>query len=351
MRERPPENPRPTFLHHRGEFLQPKERVEPGVHRRARHRCPTDAPRDRLGFARWLVSPENPLTARVTVNRQWAAFFGRGLVRTPGDFGFQGEAPTHPELLDWLAVEFVQRGWSLKKLHRLIVMSATYRQIVARDAGTARARPENKLLARGPRVRLEAEMIRDARAARQRPALGERSAARACFRRSRKASREGAYGSPKWNVSAGEDRYRRGLYTFAKRTAPFAIYNTFDAPTGEACIARRDVSNTPLQALTLLNDLVFLEAAQALGETLAAQATRSRSASARSSAAASPARRRTTNSRADGILRHADAPVSTAANSTRKRSSAPTPPIPHEAAAWTALARALFNLDEAITRS
>src|SRR5207253_2778909 len=127
LAERPPNNPRPTFVHRRGEFLQPEERVEPGLPA-VLPPLPADAPRNRLTFARWLVDPGNPLTARVAVNRQWAAFFGRGPVRTVEDFGYQGEPPTHPELLDWLAVEFVRRGWSLKALHRLIVTSQTYRQ-------------------------------------------------------------------------------------------------------------------------------------------------------------------------------------------------------------------------------
>ena len=170
MLERPPENPRPTSLHKRGEYLQAAEKVEPGVPS-ILHPLPKDAPRDRLGFARWLTSPENPLVGRVTVNRHWAAIFGQGLVRSTQDFGFQGETPSHPELLDWLAVEFVERGWSVKALHKLMVMSATYQQdsrvtpeLLAKDA-------ENVLLARGPRVRLEAEAIRDAGVAGERPPL------------------------------------------------------------------------------------------------------------------------------------------------------------------------------------
>ncbi|MBI3720960.1 MAG: DUF1553 domain-containing protein, partial [Fimbriimonas ginsengisoli] len=148
-------------MHKRGEFLQPTERVEPGVIS-ALAPFPEDLPRNRVGFARWLVSTNNPLTARVTVNRQWQAFFARGLVRTTDDFGFQGEAPSHPELLDWLAVEFMKQGWSLKKLHKLIVMSATYRQSYRVTPERLARDSENRLLARGPHVRLEAEIIRDA---------------------------------------------------------------------------------------------------------------------------------------------------------------------------------------------
>jgi hypothetical protein len=147
MRERPKENPRPTFIHNRGEFLQPTERVEPGV-LGVLNPFPADAPRNRLGFARWLVARDHPLTARVVANRAWAAFFGRGLVKTADDFGFQGEAPSHPALLDWLAVEFMENGWSQKKLYRLIVLSATYQQSSHVAPGLIARDPENRLLAR-----------------------------------------------------------------------------------------------------------------------------------------------------------------------------------------------------------
>jgi hypothetical protein len=224
---------------------------------------------NRLTFARWLVSPENPLTARVTVNRQWSAFFGRGLVATVDDFGYQGQAPSHPQLLDWLAVEFMRAGWSLKWLHKEIVMSATYRQSSRVTASLAERDPENRLLARGPRVRLEAELIRDA-ALRSSGLLSDKIGGPSVFPpQPAGVTTEGTYGPLTWTPSTGEDRYRRSLYTFSKRTAPFAMYTTFDAPTGEACVAQRDVSNTPLQALTLLNDVVFLEAAQALGAEFA----------------------------------------------------------------------------------
>ncbi len=262
MQERPRDNPRPTFVHKRGEFLQPTERALPAVLSMLPS-LPPDAPRNRLSLARWLVSGTNPLTGRVTMNRQWAAFFGRGLVRTVEDFGYQGDRPTHPELLDWLAVSLVEHGWSMKTMHRLIVTSATYQQsshvtpeLLAKD-------PENKLLARGPRVRLEAEVIRDS-VLRQSGLLCEAIGGPSVFPpQPPGVTTEGTYGGLAWNVSPGRDRYRRGLYTFTKRTAPFAMFTTFDAPSGEVCVARREVSNSPLQALTLLNDVVFEEAAQA----------------------------------------------------------------------------------------
>jgi hypothetical protein len=269
MQERSAEHRRKTFLHHRGEFTQPKEEVEPNVVAFLPP-LPADAPHDRLALARWLVSRENPLTARVTANRQWAAFFGAGLVRTLGDFGSQGEPPIHPELLDWLAVQLMNDGWSLKKLDRLIVTSATYRQASRITPALLEKDPENRLLARGPRFRMDVELIRDS-LLRSSGLLSEKMFGPSVFpAQPPTITTEGAYGPMTWNISQGEDRYRRSLYTFSKRTAPFAAYLAFDGPTGEVCLARRDVSNSPLQALTLMNDELFLEAAQAAGRQLAA---------------------------------------------------------------------------------
>ena len=349
MRERPAENPRATFLHHRGEWLLPKERVEPGV-LSVLNPLPADAPRNRLGFARWLVSPDNPLTARVVMNREWSAFFGRGLVRTTGDFGFQGEAPTHSELLDWLAVEFVKRGWSMKQMHKLMVLSATYRQSSAASPDRLAKDPDNSLLSRGPRFRLEAEIVRDC-ALLASGLLAEKIGGPSVRPPQPDGVTEVAYGSPKWTASTGPDRHRRSLYTFAKRTAPFALYNTFDAPTGDACITRRDVSNTPLQALALLNDIVFLEAAQALGTLLAAQPgtveDRIRTAFRRVLT-----RPPTDDETATLAKFFATQHARFATAETEAKKLAPDGPgDAAERAAWTALARALFNLDEAITRS
>jgi hypothetical protein len=264
MRERPAAHPRPTYRYHRGEYLSPKEQVPPAVPAFL-PALPKDAPANRLTFARWLFAPENPLTARVAVNRQWQAFFGRGFVRSLEDFGYQSLPPSHPELMDWLAVEFMKSGWSMKQLHRLIVTSGTYKQSSVVTPALAEKDPENLLLARGSRFRLDAEIIRDG-------ALGAAGLLSAKMGgpgvyppQPASVTSEGTYGRIEWKPSEGEDRYRRSLYTFIKRTAPFAMATTFDAPTGEACIARRDVSNSPLQALTLLNDEMFMEAARALG--------------------------------------------------------------------------------------
>jgi hypothetical protein len=363
MHERPPTNPRRTFRHHRGEFLQPKEPVEPGVpevlpplkaegeERKAESSQRGDRLPDRLDFAKWLVSRENPLTARVTVNRQWAAIFGTGIVRTVEDFGIQGEAPSHPELLDWLALHFMEEGWSLKKLHRLIVTSAAYRQSSRVTPDLLAKDPQNRLLARGPRVRLEAELIRDS-VLRASGLLSPTIGGPSVFPpQPASITTEGAYGRLDWKPSEGEDRYRRSLYTFTKRTTPFAMFAMFDAPSGEACVARRDVSDTPLQALTLLNDPMLLEGAQALGKSYAADP-------------------RPVEDRIDELFRrclvrseseeeqldllafyqaqrqrfHADAAAA------KSFAGAESPNVADQAA-WASLARALFNLDEFITKN
>lgn len=267
FQERPANNPRPTFIHRRGEFLQATERVNaeapaflPSL--------PKGIKRDRLSFAKWLVSPTNPLTARVTMNRQWATLFGRGIVSTLEDFGYQGQPPTHPELLDWLAITFMKQGWSLKKMQRIIVSSATYRQSSQVTPLLKSRDPQNRLLAHGPKLRLEAEALRDSGLAVAGLLSAKRGGPSVFPPQPPGVTSEGTYGTLTWQVSTGEDRYRRGLYTFSKRTAPYAMFTTFDAPSGEASCPRREMSNTPLQALTLLNDAVFVEVAQALGKVM-----------------------------------------------------------------------------------
>ena len=264
LRERPEDNPRKTYRHHRGEYLSPKEEVTAGV--------PALFPplekgeeANRLALAKWLVSEKNPLVARVVVNRQWQAFFGNGIVRSPDDFGTQADLPTHPQLLDWLATEFVKRGWSRKELHRLIVNSATYRQSTQVSEQAHQDDPDNRLLARGPRLRVDAETVRDLLLSAS-GLLSEKMYGPSVYPPQPGSVTALAYGNMKWPVSKGENRYRRSLYTFSKRTAPFAAFTTFDGPTGENCTVRRDRSNTPLQALTLLNDEMYLEMATALAK-------------------------------------------------------------------------------------
>jgi len=228
---------------------------------------PANAPVNRLGLARWLVSADNPLTTRVMVNRFWEQLFGRGLVETSEDFGRQGSAPTHPELLDWLAVEFRVGGWSVKRLVRLMVTSATYRQSSHFDRAVDD--PYNRLLARGPRFRLDAETIRDA-ALLASGLLDARVGGPSVF----PVQPEGIWANPydgssvKWTTSAGTDIYRRSLYTFLRRTAPYPMMTTFDAPSREFCTVRRVRTNTPLQALNLLNDEALFDMARALAERM-----------------------------------------------------------------------------------
>ncbi len=261
MQERPADNPRPTYRHHRGEYLQTREAISAGAPE-SLHGWPDELPRNRLGFARWLVHRTNPLTARVVVNRQWAAFFGQGIVSTLDDFGIQGTAPTHPELLDWLAVSFMDSDhWSLKSLHRRIVLSEAYRQSAETNSKATTVDPANQLLSFAPRFRLDAEIVRDS-IVQAAGVLSKKRGGAPVRPIQPPGITEIAFGSPRWELSAGDDRYRRSIYTFIKRTAPFAMVTTFDGPSGEACIAKRNRSNTPLQALTLLNDPMFVDLAQ-----------------------------------------------------------------------------------------
>lgn len=352
LSERPASNPRPTFQRHRGEYLQPTDRVTAGLPATFSPFV-REQPTNRLAFARWLVSRENPLTARVMMNRHWSAFFGRGLVRTMEDFGFQGELPTHPDLLDWMAVEFMDSGWSQKRMHKLIVTSATYRQSSHITTELLDRDPLNRFYARGPRFRIDGELVRDF-ALRASGLLSSKIGGPSVFPpQLASITREGTYGPLEWKVSEGEDRYRRGLYTFAKRTAPYATFGTFDAPSGEACVARREVSNTPLQSLTLLNDEVFVEAAQALGRQAAAL-------DGDTAHKATFLFRRTltrppTAEELSRILAFHEAQnkrlVAGELKPEALAGKAGTDAAPAtERAAWTAVARALLNLDETVTR-
>ncbi len=258
MAEWPAGHVRPTFRHHRGEYLQRAEQVEPGVPE-VLHPWRPQWEKNRLGLAQWLTAEDNPLTARVAVNRAWEQFFGVGLVRTPEDFGLQGQSPSHPELLDWLAVRWIgEDGWSPKKLHRRIVTSRVYRQSSRVPEATQRIDPENRWLSFMPRRRLDAEQIRDQIVATS-GMLDRRLGGPPVRPPQPEGVTEVAYGSPKWTASQGGNRFRRSLYTFRKRTAPFAFYTTFDAPSWETCTVRRVRSNSPLQGLTLLNDVMVME--------------------------------------------------------------------------------------------
>ena len=228
-----------------------------------------DQPVNRLGLARWLVDERNPLVARVAVNRIWQQVFGRGIVETSEDFGSQGAAPSHPELLDWLATEFIAKGWSQKALLRLIVTSSTYRQSSVVTPQLAERDPDNRLLARGPRFRMEAEMVRDVTLAAS-GLLSAKMHGPSVFPLQPPGVWNMPYSSDKWTTSEGEDRYRRSLYTFWRRTSPYPAFMTFDTTSREFCTVRRVRTNTPLQALTLLNDPASFEAARALAARMIA---------------------------------------------------------------------------------
>ena len=349
MRERPAEHPRETFRHHRGEFLSPKEKVTAGVPS-ALNPFPAEFPKNRLGLAKWLVSADNPLTARVVVNRQWQELFGRGLVKTSEDFGIQGSYPSHPQLLDWLAQEFVRLGWSRKKLHKLIVMSQTYQQSSQVNVELAKVDPDNELLARGPRVRMEAEMIRDS-LLQASGLLSEKMGGPSVFPpQPPSVTTEGVYGAIKWKVSQGEDRYRRGLYTFLKRSIPYAMFSTFDGVTGEVCQARREISNTPLQALTMLNDIVVMESAQALGKKLASRKTPPE-ARMRHLMLSTLSREPTDREMKLLLTFHRSQKQKLLKNNADAQKIANTnAPNVADQAAWTLVARAIFNLDEFVTK-
>lgn len=264
---------RETRLLKRGDFLTPGDRVYPGTPAilPALDSDPAIEPHQssfqpsgRLELAKWLVSTENPLTARVTVNRWWAEFFGRGIVDTPEDFGTQGSRPSHPELLDWLAVEFMENGWSMKHVHRLIVTSKTYQQSSRITNQHLERDPGNVLLSRGPRFRLAAEIIRD-NALAVSGMLSRRVGGPPVYPpQPDNIWRHVGRNAPEYTTSTNEDRFRRGLYVIWRRSAPYPSFVNFDAPDRTSCIVGRSRSNTPLQALTLMNDPMYVEAAVAL---------------------------------------------------------------------------------------
>ncbi|GAB4139005.1 MAG: DUF1553 domain-containing protein [Planctomycetaceae bacterium] len=263
MQELPPNKHRANYLMVKGNFLVKGEAVKPEV-LSAFHPLKKGIPRNRLGVARWLMDSENPLTARVAVNRFWARIFGVGIVETEEDFGTQGELPTHPQLLDWLALEFQRMDWDMKGLLKLIVTSATYRQSSRVTDLKLKRDPKNRLLSRAPRIRLEAEMIRDQALALS-GLLSSKMMGPSVYPPQPPGLWRAAFnGQRKWPTSQGSDRYRRGLYTFWRRTVPYPSMATFDAPSRELCTVRRIRTNTPLQALVTMNDPVYVEAARAL---------------------------------------------------------------------------------------
>ena len=307
-------------------------------------------PRNRLGLAKWLISPDNPLTARVAMNRKWEQLFGSGLVETAEDFGSQGERPTHPELLDWLAVEFMNRGWSMKAMDRLIVTSAAYRQSSNVTPELLKVDPYNKLISRGSRFRLEAEMIRDFTLASS-GLINGKIGGPSVFPYQPDGVWDVPYSSEKWVESQGEDRYRRGLYTYARRSAMYPSMVNFDATSREVCTVRRIRTNTPLQALTTLNDPAFFEAAQAMARRIAAEggATSNTRIDYAFQVVASRAPLPVERDRMLSWLASETAYFKAHPDEAAKVAG-PASKDTIADASWTMLANVLLNLDEAVTR-
>ncbi len=352
--------PRTTNLLKRGDFLKPADPVGSGVPR-SLHPLPADAPPTRLTFAKWLVDPRAPTTARVFVNRMWQAYFGTGLVATPEDFGTQSEAPSHPELLDWLAVEFMDRGWSVKEMHRLIVNSSSYRQSSKVTPELHARDPYNRLLARGTRQRVEGEIVRDIQLAASgllNPTLGGRSVMppAPAFLFQPPAS----YAPFPWIEETGPDRYRRALYTWRRRSTPYPMLSTFDVPEGTTSCVRRSRSNTPLQALMTLNEPLAMDAARALARRVLAE--RGLSDADRITAAFRHCvSRPPTESEREVLLKLLEtqrrrfaegwaSPSEVATGKAGRPVDLPTGTTPTQLGAYTVVARVLLNLDETITK-
>jgi hypothetical protein len=354
------ESERPTHVLKRGDFLKPAERVEPGVPAFL-HGPAADLPSTRLGLATWLTDKRSPTTARAFVNRVWQAYFGTGIVASSEDFGTQCDPPSHPELLDWLAVEFMDSGWKIKQLHKLIVTSATYPQSSKVTPELAAKDPYNRLLARGPRFRVEAEIVRDialAAGGLLDPKVGGPSSHPPIpqFLMNPPAS----YGPKVWKEDAGPDRYRRSMYVFRFRSVPYPPLQAFDAPTGDFACVRRTRSNTPLQALTAMNEPVFVEAARALGRRALVEGgvdDPARLAFAFRLCVARPPSPAEAKVLA-GLLakekaKYADPaadPWSVAVAGPQDYRKLPNTATPAELAAWVAVARVLLNLDETMTK-
>jgi hypothetical protein len=348
--------PRETYSLIRGQYDKRGEKVFPGIPMSLVTHESSVMPRNRLELARWLVSPANPLTSRVAVNRLWQMLFGAGIVKTVDDFGTQGELPSHPELLDWLATEFMRSGWDTKALLRTIVTSATYRQSSRTSPQLLQKDPENRLLARGSRIRLSAEMIRD-QALAVSGLLVEKLGGPSVKPYQPAGLVKELTGTEEYVQDHGQDLYRRSLYTFFKRTVAPPTMQTFDAAGRETCVVREARTNTPLQALTLLNEVTFVEAARVLAQRMMREAGKSpeeriafgfRVALARSP---SPTELQVLVS---NYHQHLEA-YRKDPKAARKMASSGESPVPSNVelayvAAYSAVAGLILNLDEAITR-
>lgn len=363
MQELSGDQRRGTRLQHRGNFLDTGDPVQPGVPA-VFHPLAEDGEPDRLALARWLVDPANPLTARVIANRYWEQLFGIALVATSEEFGSQGELPSHPQLLDWLATELVRLDWDSKAFIKMLVMSASYRQSSRIDTEALQRDPDNRLIWRGPRFRMAAEVIRD-----QALAIGgllsDKMHGPPVNPPQPSIGLKAAFGSGiDWTTSEGADRYRRGLYTSWRRSNPYPSMATFDAPNREVCTLRRDRSNTPLQALVTLNDPVFVEAAQGLARRMLGQVDgddAERAAYGLRLCLARPPAGGEVESLLS-LLQDAREALADHPDQAARLATEPLGPPPQqlagaaghvdlvELAAWTALANVLLNLDETLMR-
>jgi mono/diheme cytochrome c family protein len=353
MRELP--QPRPTNILLRGNHNKKGAAVAPGVPAKW-HPLRKGEPNSRLALARWLADPDNPLVGRVTMNRLWAQYFGRGLVETSEDFGAQGEPPTHPELLDWLATELIRQKWSLKAMHRLIVTSATYRQSSHVTRPLYERDPYNRLLARGPRLRMEAEMVRD-NALAVSGLLDRKVGGPSVFPYQPEGVWANPYSKDQWVQSTNGDQYRRGLYTFWRRTAPYAAFMAFDAPSREVACDRRPRTNTPLQALATLNDKAFIEPAAALARRMMREVKgqdEDRAVYGFRLCVSRPPRpielAQLLALYRENLAKYRQDRPAAAALATSGLSPPPQELVVAELAAWTVIANVLLNLDETITK-
>jgi hypothetical protein len=358
MRELPLQQRRTSRIHIRGNFLNQGKEVVAGVPALFPP-LPKGLPSNRLALARWLVDPANPLTARITVNRYWEQIFGVGLVQTPEDFGIRGKLPTHPQLLDWLATEFSRpsesgvRAWDVKRLLRLLVTSAAYRQSSRVTPGLQERDPDNRLLARGPRFRSSAEVIRD-QALYVAGLLSPRMFGPPVRPPQPRLGLTAAFGSgTDWITSTGDDKYRRALYTQWRRTTPYPSLVTFDAPSRNVCTVTRPRTNTPLQALVTLNDPVYVEAAQALGRRMVREGGTTIEAKVRHGfrlCLTRPPRDEELRRLAD-LFRRARAEFAAHPKDAQEAATEPLGPVPAgmdpvDLAACTVVGNVLLNLDE-----
>jgi hypothetical protein len=350
-------SPRVTHRYIQGNFTRPAEVMKPGVPG-ILHSFPESESANRLDFARWVTSRKNPLMARVTMNRMWLHYFGKGIVETENDFGTQGSAPSHPILLDWLATEFMRTQWRRKAMHRLMVTSATYRQSSKQRADLTEADPYNNLLGRQSRLRLDAEIVRDNALAAS-GLLSTKMGGPGVFPPQPPGCMNLGQHRRNWTASKGEDRYRRAVYTYRWRATPHPALKVFDAPDAFASCTRRIRSNTPLQALTLLNDPAFFEIAQGLAERVLKEAGKTDEArialGVRLCLAREPDARelsvlKSFLSRQRELYAGMDVETLSAVVHRAHGAEAVNKPQRSEQAAWVMLARVLLNLDETITR-